>query len=59
MKLPMHTTSRPVTGAEAQRVLRAVERGRAVTNPRAKAFAAQIVAALRGDARKGRKHAKA
>ena len=48
MKLPMHTTSRPVTGAEARRVLRAVESGRAATNPRAKAFAAEIVAALIG-----------
>ena len=40
MKLPMHTTSRPVTGMEARRVLREA------TNPRAKAFAAEVVAAL-------------
>jgi hypothetical protein len=46
MKLPMHTTSRPVTGTETRRVLRAIEAGRAATNPRAKAFAAEIVAAL-------------
>jgi hypothetical protein len=58
MKLPMHTTSRPVTGAEAQRVLRAVEGGRAATNPRAKAFAAQVVAALRGAGGKARKRVK-
>ena len=50
MKLPMHTTSRPVTGMEARRVLRAIEAGRAATNPRAKAFAAEIVAEVRSGA---------
>ena len=59
MKLPMHTASLPVTGAEARRVLRVMESGRAVTNPRAKAFAAEIVAVLRGEARPAaRKRAK-
>ena len=57
MKLPMHTTSRPVTGMEARRVLRAIEAGRAATNPRAKAFAAEIVAALQGRPRRTRKRA--
>ena len=55
----MHTASMPVTGAEARRVLRVIESGRAVTNPRAKAFAAEIVAALRGGPRpEARKRAK-
>ena len=58
MKLPMHTASLPVTGMEARRVLRVTESGRAVTNPRAKAFAAVIVAALRGESRPMRKRAK-
>ena len=58
MKLPMHTASIPVTGAEARRVLRVIESGRAVTNTRAKAFAAEIVAALRGAARPVRKRAR-
>jgi len=48
MKLPLHTTSAPIVGEEARRVLNAVKAGRAVTNTRAKAFAAQIVAELRG-----------
>lgn len=48
MKLPMHTSSMPVTGAEARRVLHAVKAGRALTNPAAKAFAAKVVAGLRG-----------
>ena len=47
MKLPLHTTSAPIVGSEAQRVPRAVETGRAVTNRRAKAFAAEIIAELR------------
>lgn len=58
MKLPMHTASMPVTGAEARRVLRIIESGRAVTNPRAKVFAAEIVAALRAESRPARKRAK-
>jgi hypothetical protein len=58
MKLPMHTSSMPVTGTEARRVLRAVESGRAVTNPRAKMFAAEIVTALRDESRPARKRAK-
>ena len=58
MKLPMHTSSMPVTGAEARRVVRVIDSGRAVTNPRAKAFAAEIVAALRGESRAARKRAK-
>ena len=58
MKLPMHTASLPVTGVEARRVLRVIESGLAVTNPRAKAFAAEIVAALRGESRPMRKRAK-
>lgn len=48
MKLPLHTSSAPIVGAEARRVLNAVKAGRAVTNSRAKAFAGQIVAELRG-----------
>ena len=39
MKLLMHTALMLITGAEARRVLRAEEAGRAVTNPRAKMFA--------------------
>jgi hypothetical protein len=58
MKLPMHTTAPPMTGAEARRVLRAVEAGRAATNPKAKAFASEIVAELRGKSRLGSKRAK-
>jgi hypothetical protein len=50
----MHTPSMPVTGAEARRVLRAVKAGRAATNERAKAFAGEVVAALRGKRRKAR-----
>ncbi len=46
----MHTISRPVTGTEARRVLRAVEAGRAVTNPRAKAFATEILMEVRSGA---------
>jgi hypothetical protein len=45
----------PVTGTEARRVLRAVKSGRAVTNPNARAFAAEIVSALRGKPRGARK----
>jgi hypothetical protein len=58
MKLPMHTTSMPVTGAEARRVLRAVEAGRAATNPMAKKFASEIVAELRGKSRLASKRAR-
>ena len=54
----MHTTSLPVTGTEARRVLRLLDTGRAVTNPRAKAFAAEIVADLKGAARSTRKREK-
>lgn len=55
----MHTTAQPVTGTEARRVLRLLDMGRAVTNPRAKAFAAEIVADLKGTARSTRKRGKA
>jgi hypothetical protein len=55
MKLPLHTTSAPIVGSEARRVLRAVKTGRAVTNRRAKAFAEEIVAELRGAASRRRK----
>lgn len=58
MKLPMHTTSLPVKGTEARRVLRLLDTGRAVTNPRAKAFAAEIVAELKGSVRPARKRTK-
>jgi hypothetical protein len=58
MKLPMHTSSMPVTGAEARRLLRAVETGRAATNARAKVFASEIVAELRGKARPASRRSK-
>lgn len=58
MKLPMDTTAPPVTGTEARRVLRLLDTGRAVTNPRAKAFAAEIVADLKGASRSTRKRGK-
>ena len=54
MKLPLHTTSAPITGGEARRLLNAVKAGRAVSNPRAKQFAAEIVAELRPAGRKAR-----
>jgi hypothetical protein len=41
MKLPLHTTSAPLAGKEARRVINAVNAGRAVSNARAKAFAAE------------------
>lgn len=47
MKLPLHTTSAPIVGTEARRLLNALKAGRAVSNPRAKEFAAEIVAELR------------
>ena len=52
MKLPLHTTSAPMVGTEAQRLFNAVKTGRAVSNPRAKQFAAEIVAELRQPRRK-------
>ena len=52
MKLPLHTTSAPIVGSEARRLLNAVKGGRAVSNPRAKQFAAEIVAELRQAGRK-------
>jgi len=55
MKLPLHTTSAPIVGKEAHRLLNAVSSGRAVSNTRAKAFAADIVAELRGKLSKSRK----
>jgi hypothetical protein len=55
MKLPLHTTSAPIVGKEAHRLLRAVGAGRAVSNNRAKAFAAEIVSELRAAFSKGRK----
>ena len=54
MKLPLHTTSAPIVGSEARRLLNAVKGGRAVSNPRAKEFAAEIVAELRQAGRKAR-----
>ena len=54
MKLPLHTTSAPIVGSEARRLLNAVKGGRAVTNPRAKEFAAEIVAELRRAGRTAR-----
>ena len=54
----MRTTSPPMTGAEARNVLRAVETGRAATNPTAKAFASEIVAELRGKSLLGSKRAR-
>jgi len=54
MKLPLHTTSAPIVGSEARRLLNAVKAGRAVSNPRAKQFAAEIVAELRHTGRKAR-----
>jgi len=55
MKLPLHTTSAPIVGKEAHRLLNAVSAGRAISNPRAKAFAAEIVAELRGTALKNQR----
>ena len=52
MKFPLHTTSAPIVGSEARRLLNAVKAGRAVSNPRAKQFAAEIVAELRQTRRK-------
>ena len=54
MKLPLHTTSAPMVGTEAQRLFNAVKAGRAVSNPRAKQFAAEIVAELRQTRHKAR-----
>jgi len=57
MKLPLHTTSRPVTGKAASRLINAVNAGRAVSNARAKAFAVEIVAEIRAVSVKRRKSA--
>lgn len=46
MKLPLHTTSSPLAGTEARRVLRAVKAGRAVTNDKALAFAHKITRSI-------------
>jgi hypothetical protein len=54
MKLPLHTTSAPIVGSEARRLLIAVKAGRAVSNPRAKQFAAEIIAEMRQAGRKAR-----
>ena len=43
MRLPFHTASTPLKGNEARRVTRAVDAGRAVSNARARAFAAECV----------------
>ena len=55
MKLPLHTASAPLVGKEARRVLKAVSAGRAISNSRARAFAAEIVEELRGASAKHRK----
>jgi hypothetical protein len=55
MKLPLRTTSAPLVGKEARRVINAVNAGRAATNARAKMFAAEIVAEMRCSAAKRRK----
>jgi len=49
MKLPLHTTSTPVTGKAARRLINAVNAGRAVSNARAKAFAAECASELRSE----------
>ena len=48
MKLPIHTTSSPIVGKEARKVMNAVNSGRSLSNARAKMFAAEIVAELVG-----------
>ncbi len=53
MKLPLHTTSSPLIGSEARRVLKAVNAGRAVTNDKAKAFALKIADSLVVKAKQG------
>jgi glucuronate isomerase len=55
MRLPLNIASAPLTGKEAHRLIDAVNAGRAVTNTRAKAFAAEIVAEMHGDSAKRRK----
>lgn len=52
MKLPLHTTSAPIVGSEARLLLNAVKAGRAVSNPCARQFAAEIVAEMRQAGRK-------
>jgi hypothetical protein len=42
MKYPFHTQSNPVVGEAAQKLIAAIDEGKAVTNERALAFAKRI-----------------
>ncbi len=47
--MPLHTTSMPLVGREAHRVIRAVNAGSAASNARAGAFAAACASELRSE----------
>jgi hypothetical protein len=47
MKYPLNTTSKPVVGAQAKRVLKAVKEGKALTNDAAQTTIDRLIARRR------------